>query len=142
MGVIYYLVQKNLWGAVFYSSGWYIGQLLMFADKKTVYKYYYESIHKKTDTFARLITRSILFIIAYLGLSLFIVTSTGSVIGMGLILGIGLTLSFELWSSRNYVEFFNQYFIQADRNWTKVEITNFIRLFIVFYLIINIFSVI
>lgn len=142
MSAIYYFLHKNLWGTIFYLSGWYIGQLLMILDKKTIYKYYYESIHQKNDTFARLVTRSILFILAFFGLSLFLVTSTGSAIGMGLIMGIGLVLAFELWSSRNYVEFFNQYFIQSSRNWTKIEVTNFIRFFLVFYIIIGIFSVI
>lgn len=140
--LIYYFLQKNLWGTIFYLSGWYLGQLLMFSDKNIVYKYYYESIHDKNDTFARLITRSILFIIAYFGLALFIVTSTGSAIGMGLILGIGLVLAFELWNSRTYVEFFNQYFIQSNRNWKQTEITNFIRFFLAFYVVICILSVI
>ena len=62
VSVVYYLLKKNVWVAIFYLSGWYIGQLLMILDKQIIYKYYYESIHQKNDTFARLITRSILLL--------------------------------------------------------------------------------
>jgi hypothetical protein len=141
-GVLYYLVRDNVWGTAYYFVGWYLGVLLMFLDKNVLYKYYYESIHQKEDKFARLVTRSIFFLLSYFGLSLFLITSSGSALGMGLIMGIGLVLSFELWNSRNYVDFFNQYFIQSTKRWDQVEITNFIRIFLAFYLIVSIISVI
>lgn len=141
-GVIYFLVSDNWLASIYYTIGWYLGFLLMSLDKNTLYKYYYESIHKKDDKFARLVTRSILFIMSYFVLSIFLITSSGSAIGMGLVMGIGLVLSFELWNSRNYVDFFNQYFIQSKKKWNKVEITNFIRFFLVFYFLVSFLSVI
>lgn len=141
-GIGFFLVKDNLFGSLYYVAGWYFGFLLMYMDKTTLYKYYYESIHKENDKFARLVTRSILFIMSYFVLSIFLITSSGSAIGMGLIMGIGLVLCFELWNSRNYVDFFNQYFVQAKNNWTQVDITNFIRVFLGFYIILSFFSVI
>jgi hypothetical protein len=117
--LIFFLVRDNIWKTVFYFVGWYAGMALMYLDKNVVYKYYYESIHQKDDTFARLVTRSILFIIAYFVLSLFLVTSSGSPLGMGLIMGIGLVLAFELWNSKKFVEFFNHYFIQSKKTWNR-----------------------
>jgi hypothetical protein len=47
-----------------------------------------------------LITRSVLFMVAYIPLSLFVVTSSGSWLGSGLVVGIGLVLLTELYLLR------------------------------------------
>lgn len=47
-----------------------------------------------------LITRSVLFMVAYIPLSLFVVTSSGSWLGSGLVIGIGLVLLAELYQFR------------------------------------------
>lgn len=141
-GVIYYFFHNFLLSTGFYLLGWYAGLALMVFDKKYLYRYYYESVHLENDKFARLITRSLLFILAYLALSIFIITSSGSSLGMGIISGIGLILCFELWQSKNFVEFFNQYFIQAKKQWNKNEIDRFVKFFLVFYTIITLLSVI
>lgn len=141
-GLIYYFFHNFLLSTGFYVLGWYVGMALMILDKNYLYRYYYESVHLEHDKFARLITRSLLFILAYLALSIFIVTSSGSSLGMGLISGIGLILCFELWQSKEFVEFFNQYFIQAKKKWNKVEVNHFVKFFLVFYTIIIFFSVV
>lgn len=140
--VIYYFFHKFLLSTGFYLLGWYAGMALMILDKKQLYLYYYESVHLAQDKFARLITRSLLFILAYFALSIFIVTSSGSSLGMGIISGIGLILGFELWQSKDFVEFFNQYFIQAKKQWNKNEIDRFVKFFLVFYTVITFLSVI
>jgi hypothetical protein len=141
-GVLHYLVRNNAVGSSLYVLGWFLGMILLILDKNYLYKYYYESIHLKEDKFARLVTRSLLFIFSYFLLSLFLVTSSGSSLGMGIILGIGLSLSFEMWHSRTYVDFFNQYFIQSKKVWTGKEIDNLVKVFIAFYLFISALSVI
>ncbi len=140
--LIYYFFHQFLLSAGFYLLGWYAGMALLILDKNQLYRYYYESVHLDNDKFARLITRSLLFILAYLALSIFIITSSGSSLGMGIISGIGLILCFELWQSKTYVEFFNQYFIQAKKQWNKNEIDRFVKFFLVFYSVITFLSVI
>lgn len=142
VGLVHYFVRRNLWGSSFYILGWFLGMLLLILDKNYLYKYYYESIHRPEDKFARLVTRSLLFILSYFALSLFLITSSGSSLGMGIILGIGLSLSYELWNSRTYVDFFNQYFIQSKKVWKAKEIDNLVKVFIAFYLFIIVLSVI
>ncbi|MDH5533159.1 MAG: hypothetical protein OEX81_01890 [Candidatus Pacebacteria bacterium] len=139
---LHYLRRGSLNESIFYVLGWFAGIVLMYLDKNQLYKYYYESIHLKDDKFARLVTRSILFIISYFGLSLFLITSSGSDLGMGIVMGIGLILGLEMWHSRSYVEFFNQYFIQSKKLWNKYDIDLLIKVFWSFYLFISIFSVI
>lgn len=130
---VFFFFNRFVFSSLFYLVGWYLGLGLLIWDKNQLYKYYYESVHLEKDQFARLITRSLLFIVAYFGLSIFLITSSGSSLGMGIVAGIGLALAVELWQSKNYVEFFNQYFIQAKKTWDKKEIDWFVKLFIVFY---------
>lgn len=139
---LYYFFHRFWLSTGFYLAGWYLGMGLLIWDKKQFYKYYYESVHLEHDQFARLITRSLLFILAYLALAVFLVTSSGSSLGMGLVAGIGLILAFELWQSRGFVEFFNQYFIQAKKTWTSLEIDRFVKFFLIFYTIITLLSVV
>lgn len=142
MAGLYYFFHRFLLSTGFYLVGWYAGIGLLILDKNTLYKYYYESVHLEHDKFARLITRSLLFILAYFALSIFIITSSGSSLGMGLISGIGLVLAFELWQSRTFVEFFNQYFVQAKKSWNSREIDGFVKIYLVFYSIITLLSVV
>lgn len=140
--LLHYLRKDNFNESIFYILGWGAGIALMYLDKNQLYKYYYESIYLKDDKFARLVTRSILFIISYFGLALFLITSSGSNFGIGIIMGIGLILGLEMWHSKLYIEFFNQYFIQSKKLWNKSDIDMFIKVFWSFYLFISIFSVI
>lgn len=142
MAGLYFYFHSFLLNAAFYLLGWYAGIGLLILDKKQLYKYYYESVHTERDRFAKLITRSLLFILSYFALSTFLITSSGSSLGIGLIAGIGLVLAFELWQSRTYVEFFNQYFIQAKKTWTAKEIDSFVKIFIVFYTFATLLSVV
>lgn len=141
-GLVFYFFHRFLLSTVFYVVGWYVGMAFLILDKNVLYKYYFESVHLQEDKFARLITRSLLFILAYFALTLFIVTSSGSGLGMGIVLGMGLILSLELWQSRTYVEFFNHYFIQAKKSWNAREIDNLVKVFLAFYAVMTLLSVV
>lgn len=142
LGVIYYFSKGLMIASIIYVVGWYVGILLMILDKKRLYRFYYESIHQKEDRFARLITRSLLFMIAYVVLAVFLITSSGSSLGVGIVLGIGAVLAEEVWLSRKYVEFFNQYFIQSNKKWTAREIERLAYFAMAFFVLSSIFSVI
>ena len=53
-----------------------------------------------------LITRSIPFMAVFLAVSIFVVTSSASLIGTGVIVAMGTLLSIELWRTRNNREQF------------------------------------
>ena len=72
----------------------------------------------------RLITRSVLFLVAYVGLALFVVTSTGSVLGEGVVLGIGLHYCFDFFLYRRNLELLHQHFLwQLKRRLAEQEVT-------------------
>lgn len=71
----------------------------------------------------KLMTRSVLFLMIYLGLAIFVITSTGSAFGVGMVLGIGLhfCLDFVLYR-RNFAEFERLFLWQLKRKITQREV--------------------
>lgn len=104
---------------IFFLAGFYLGNLLLWADGKFLYPFYNElqTIPKQ------LITRSALFILVYIVLGIFVITSSGQFLGVGMILGIGLTLLSELYVTQRNTELFHHTFLfQVKRQLAPVEI--------------------
>ncbi|HEX7018321.1 MAG TPA: hypothetical protein VF209_05455 [Patescibacteria group bacterium] len=81
------------WPFIFFTVGLIGGAAFSWADATFLYpKYKDKTIHSSEQY----ITRSFLFLLAYMATSFFVVTSTRSPIGIGLSLGIGLVLWSEL----------------------------------------------
>lgn len=74
-----------LWGDEFFFSKWY--------QDKTI-----------SAGSHQLMTRSVLFLLVLVPLSLFVVTSTGSPIGWGIVSSLLLGIGWELWLLRSQVE--------------------------------------
>lgn len=110
----------SYWRVVFLLLGFYLGFTLLWADGKFLYAAYNPTLPEPKQ----LITRSILFIIAYLALSAFIITSSGNVLGVGMILGIGLQLALELIETRiNFDLFHHKFLFQIKRRFAPAEIS-------------------
>ena len=102
------------------------GIALMSLDEAIFYKYYQEP----GSTDKKLITRSLVFILALLPMGLFIITSTGSESGIGLFLGIITVLSLELIVYRNNIDLFHSRFMsQLKRRLSIQEIKYFVASF-------------
>lgn len=100
-------------------GGFYVGNILLWLDNRTFYNYYNElqTLPKQ------LITRSTLFILAYLVLTIFMVTSSGNLIGVGCVLGIGITLATEMWQTYKDSELFHKKFLfQVKRILSPLEL--------------------
>ncbi len=129
--VIFYVLivlpnEASIGSTIFLLSGFYLGNILLWADGAFLYPYYNEL---RTEP-KQLITRSATFILAYILLALFVITSSGSYIGMGIVLGIGLTLFAELYSCKDNPELFHQQFLsQLKRTLSQEEITKLVHAF-------------
>lgn len=110
----------SYWRVVFLLVGFYIGFLMLWADGRFLYALYNPAKPEPKQ----LITRSILFGLVYLVLSIYIITSSGNMMGVGIILGIGLQLMLELIETRhNYELFHSKFLFQIKRQFSPVEIT-------------------
>lgn len=75
----------------------------------------------------KLLTRSALFLAVYVLLTVFVLTSTGSVFGIGMMLGMGLHFTYDFWRySRDPQRFSQQYLWQIKRTFTAKDIRNFV----------------
>jgi len=141
--------------SVFFAVGIFFGIVLMRLDEVLLFKYYLEpkdyleAKAKKTRSrlepsskpiffgeFGQsskkinLITRSLLFIFSLFPLGLFIITSTGSELGIGMFLGIITTLLLELIKYRKNEDSFHARFLfQLKRKLSTKEINFFVASF-------------
>jgi hypothetical protein len=80
-----------------FFAGLYLGVLFLILDKKVLIKYYAEN--KENPEF---ITNSMLFKASLIPMAIFVLTSTGSLVGSGMILGIILSLVYEMRKQKHY----------------------------------------
>lgn len=132
---IHYVLHKLLLlDIIYFLVGASLATLILIADELIVSKYYREDT---TDT--SLVTRSALFLLAYIPLALFVVTSSGSLIGLGLILALGVSIVIELLSYRNNPAALQQrYLFQVKKEYKPSELLVFIATYVVFVFILHI----
>jgi len=102
-------------GVLLFGIGIVSGMLLLELDEMFLYKYY-DAQNKK------LTSRSILFLVSLPPLGLFLLTSTGSSMGVGMFLGIISILSLEMFNFRKNINGFKQKFLfQLKRDISEDE---------------------
>lgn len=100
---------------LFFVIGLLLGTALLEADENFLYKYY-DPDEKK------LASRSLLFLASLFPLGLFLLTSTGSAVGVGMFLGIISGLSLEFYLLKNNIsEFQKRFLYQLKRDITLDE---------------------
>ncbi|GIK84442.1 MAG: hypothetical protein BroJett025_10640 [Patescibacteria group bacterium] len=111
---------------LFFVVGLLVGLALLEADEAVLFKYYADTESKK-----RLATRSLLFILALFPLGIFLLTSTGSALGVGMYLSIISGLALEFFSLRkNKLEFKERFLYQLKRDISIQEQQLFTAVFI------------
>lgn len=121
---IYFGKTDSYIGAVLFGVGFLIGWFLLEFDELFLYKYY--DLENKN-----LATRSLLFIFSLLPLGIFLITSTGSSMGVGLFIGVVSVLSLEMFNLRKSLSLFKDRFLfQLKRDLSMDEQNVFISIFI------------
>ena len=103
-----------------FIMGLTLGILLLELDELVFFRYYQEA--DSAEKQSQLMTRSLVFMLALAPLGLFLMTSTGSFLGVGLFLGIVSSLSVELIEYRtNHAAFKSRFMQQLQRELTVTE---------------------
>lgn len=122
-----------------FAFGLIIGILLLELDETFFYKYYQES-NKEVK---QLVTRSLLFQLMLFPLGIFLMTSTGSSVGIGLFLSITAVLSLELFETRKNNTYFEKRFMyQLKKSFDSTQQKYYSIAFLcmsLFFLIVTIF---
>lgn len=119
---------QNFSAILLFVAGAYLGNLLLVIDSRFLYPKYNE-----LQTLPqRLITRSILFVLAYIVAAFFIVSSSGSSLGIGLVLGIGYSIWAEMvaYLVRLPGQFAARFLFQLKRQSSPVEQQVYVSVFL------------
>ncbi|MDQ3008936.1 MAG: hypothetical protein M3Q81_05095 [bacterium] len=123
---LYYLKAEQVLQSFWLLMGFVLGWLLLSLDEMYGQAIYKEKIQTEMPSVSArsLITRSIIFIGAFLVTALFIITSSGQLLGIGMVLGICCILSLEMWQLLpNSSEFHQRFLWQIRRQWSVPELT-------------------
>jgi len=78
-------------------------------------------LHQADTLQEKLLTRSAVFLIVYIVLACFVLTSTGSAVGIGLMLGMGLRYTSDFWRYRQH-HFVRQFLWQVKHSFSQKEV--------------------
>ncbi len=132
-GGLFYLLKSEVevepvLAAVMLAAGMYAGALILWMDEHWLYEYYREQASQPPAPAKKLITRSLLFVLSLLPLGVFMMTSTGSTLGVGMLLGLAVFLLAESLLAKKDSEYFQQrYLYQLNRPITAVDVEWYVR---------------
>lgn len=106
--------KPSIWSLILLAIGLVVGNLLVNIDRQWLQPYY-----GGRD----LMTQSLLFLLVMAPLGLFVVTSTGSLLGVGLVVGFELQTTWQMIKLCCHVQTFHQTFLlQLKRQLSRPEI--------------------
>lgn len=117
---VYFGKPAEMSDGVFFLVGLLLGWAILEADEAYFNKYYLEK-EQLSAAVKPLITRSVLFMLALIPTALFVLTSTGSVIGVGVLVSITSGLALEMHSYRSDVVAFQQRFLSQLKKEVSAE---------------------
>lgn len=122
------------WEVVLFVLGAYLGNVVLWMDGALLYPRYNE-----LQTYPqKLITRSILFVLAFSAAALFILTSSGSSLGAGIVIGLGVSLLGEMVVYLRLPAIFQQRFLfQLRRQPTTAEQRLYVLIFSVWLILLS-----
>lgn len=93
---------------LWWAFGCILGLGMLVSDKLWWWRYYQNEVAGASGQYR--ITRSVLFLAALVPLVIFVITSSGSLVGMGLVTGITVGLAAEVVAGRREPDFEQKYF--------------------------------
>lgn len=120
--VILFKAWENWWSLISFILAYSMGVVFLFLDEQFLYKFYQEKIDSagyEETHFSELASRNFLFLLALPLLSIFVLTSSGSVFGIALIMAINFYLLIEMWQLRDELLLFKDRFLRMS----KIQVT-------------------
>lgn len=144
--VLFYSAWQNLWTLSIFAGAYFLGTIFLYLDEQYLYKYYEEKIDltvHRDSHYPDLISRSFLFLLSLPLISIFVLTSSGSVFGIALVLALNFYLLVEMWQLRLEYLLFKDRFLEMVKIKATAKQVNqicvFALLYFIFLLLILIF---
>lgn len=116
--IIFYQAWQNILSLVGFIGAYLTGVFLLYFDEQFLYKFYDEKIDlsiQDSSHFSTLATRNSMFLLILPFLSIFVLTSSGSILGIALILAINFYLLIEMWQLRDEFLLFKDRFLTTSK---------------------------
>lgn len=116
--IVFYQAWQNILSLVSFIGAYLFGVSLLYLDEQYLYKLYEEKIDSTTQNdshFSALASRNFLFLLLLPFLSIFVLTSSGSILGIALILAINFYLLIEMWQLRDEFLLFKDHFLAMSK---------------------------
>ena len=120
--IVFFKAWQNVGSLIGFVGAYILGLFLLYIDEQYLYKLYTEKIDLPAENnshFSMLASRNFLFLLTLPLLSIFVLTSSGSILGIALILAINFYLLIEMWQLRSEKLLFKERFLSMF----KIEIT-------------------
>ena len=112
--IVFFKAWQN-WQTFFgFTFAYLFGTALLYLDEQYLYTLYQEKIESadnNTSHFPELASRNLLFLLSLPFLSIFVITSSGSVMGIAMILAINFYLLIEMWQLKDEFLLFQSRFL-------------------------------
>ncbi len=121
--ILFFKAWQNLGSLIGFIAAYILGIVLLYIDEQYLYKLYTENPDLSSENnshFCIPASRNFLFLLILPFLSIFVITSSGSILGIALILAINFYLLIEMWQLRSEALLFKQRFLSMF----KIEITS------------------
>lgn len=134
VGAAFFFAFPTIVQFVLFMIGIVIAIIMMWFDEFKGYTWYSEPGKP-----VQLITRSPLFFAAYIPMTIFMITSSGSALGMGLVLAIGLILLAELFLMRADLEALNaRFYVPGDKMLRQREFQGVMAFLAIFLVVMSV----
>ena len=141
--IVFFEAWSNWSTLLSFTLAYLFGIALLFADEQFLYKLYQEKIdstYNNPTQFSDLASRNLLFLLALPPLSIFVLTSSGSILGIAMVMAINSYLLAEMWQLKDEFLLFKDRFLAMSKIQTSPKMVKQIcygALFYFLFLLIN-----
>lgn len=116
--IFFFKAWENVSTLIYFSSAYLLGLILLLMDELFLYRFYTDKIDTQENSdshYPLLASRNLMFLLALPFLSIFVVTSSGSLFGIAFVLAINFYLLIELWQLRSEPLLFADHFLAMSK---------------------------
>jgi hypothetical protein len=134
--ITFFKAWENWLSLTYFVLSYFFGVIFLFLDEQFLYKFYQEKIGSEVNNDLHLLmlaSRNFLFLLALPFLSIFVLTSSGSIFGIALIMSINFYLLIEMWQLRDEFLLFADRFLAMSKIQTSRKLVHKICWFALAY---------
>lgn len=121
--IFFFKAWENITSLIYFTSAYFLGLILLLIDELFLYRFYTDKIDMQENSSSHnplLASRNLMFLLALPFLSIFVVTSSGSLFGIAFVLALNFYLLVEIWQLRSEPLLFTDRFLVMS----KIEVSN------------------